>query len=74
MALSSNYNGTLTEYFKNNHRRCSIKKYVLKIFEKFTGKHLCQSLFFNKVAGEIFQNTFFTEYLQVTASDIWQCP
>ena len=24
---------------------------VLKKFTKFTGKHLCQSLFFNKVAG-----------------------
>ena len=24
---------------------------VLKNFEKFTGKHRCQSLFFNKVAG-----------------------
>ena len=27
------------------------KKYVLKNLTKFTGKHLCQSLFFNKVAG-----------------------
>ena len=27
------------------------RKDVLKIFAKFTGKHLCQSLFFNKVAG-----------------------
>ena len=27
------------------------KKGVLKNFAKFTGKHLCQSLFFNKVAG-----------------------
>ena len=24
---------------------------VLENFAKFTGKHLCQSLFFNKVAG-----------------------
>ena len=30
-------------------RRCSVKKVFLKIFAKFTGKHLCQSLFFNKV-------------------------
>ena len=29
------------------------KKGVLKNFEKFTGKHLCQSLFFNKVAGSL---------------------
>ena len=27
------------------------KKVVLKNFAKFRGKHLCQSLFFNKVAG-----------------------
>ena len=27
------------------------KKGVLRIFAKFTGKHLCQSLFLNKVAG-----------------------
>ena len=27
------------------------KKCVFKSFAKFTGKHLCQSLFFNKVAG-----------------------
>ena len=27
------------------------KKDVLKNFESFTGKHLCWSLFFNKVAG-----------------------
>ena len=30
----------------------SVKKAVLRNFEKFTGKHLCQSLFFNKVAGQ----------------------
>ena len=33
-------------------------------FTKFTGKHLRQSLFFNKVAGL----TFFTEYLRATSS------
>ena len=27
------------------------EKGVLRIFAKFTGKHLCQGLFFNKVAG-----------------------
>ena len=27
------------------------KKWFLRNFSKFTGKHLCQSLFFNKVAG-----------------------
>ena len=31
--------------------RCSVTKGVLRNFTKFTGKHLCQRLFFNKVAG-----------------------
>ena len=30
---------------------CSVKKSILKNFAKFPGKHLCQGLFFNKVAG-----------------------
>ena len=29
-----------------------MRKGVLRNFTKFTGKHLCQSLFFNKVAGQ----------------------
>ena len=35
--------------YRSSHRRCSVKKGVLRNFAKFTGKHLCQSLFFNKV-------------------------
>ena len=43
-------------YYKLRHYRSSrpkvfCKKGVLKNFPKFTGKHLCQNLFFNKVAG-----------------------
>ena len=37
--------------FRNIHRRCSVRKGVIRNFTKFTGEHLCQSLFFNKVAG-----------------------
>ena len=47
-----------------------VKKGVLKNFVKFIGKHLWQGLFFNKVAGQLFNNTFFTEHLWTTASDI----
>ena len=36
---------------RGSHRRCSVTKDVLRNFAKFTGKHLCQRLFFNKVAG-----------------------
>ena len=38
-------------YFRSNHQRCSMEKGALRNFAKFTGKHLCQSLFFNKVVG-----------------------
>ena len=30
--------------------RCSVKKSVLRNFAKFAGKHMWQSLFYNKVA------------------------
>ena len=35
---------------RSNHQKCSARKDVLRNFAKFTGKHLCQVLFFNKVA------------------------
>ena len=35
---------------RSSHQRCSMKEGVLRNFTKFTEKHLCQSLFFNKVA------------------------
>ena len=34
-------------WYRSSHQRCSIRISVAK----FTGKHLCQSLFFNKVVG-----------------------
>ena len=40
-----------TFIFRSSHQRCAVRKCVLRNFKKFTGKHLCQSLFFNKVAG-----------------------
>ena len=33
---------------KQPAQRCSVKRCVLKTFAKFTGKHLCQSLFLTK--------------------------
>ena len=41
------FSGTL---FRSSHQRCSMKKGVRENFAKFTGKHLCQSLFVNKAA------------------------
>ena len=37
--------------YRSSHRRYSVRKGVLKNFAKSTGKHLRQSLFFNKFAG-----------------------
>ena len=78
--------------FSSSQRRCFVLKGVLRNFEKVTGKHLCQSLFYNKVAGwglqlyqkrdsatgvfswilQVSKNTFFTEYLRMTASAYFQ--
>ena len=33
-----------------SHWRCSVKKVFLKVSQNSKGKHLCRSLFFNKVA------------------------
>ena len=37
--------------FRSSHPEVLCKKGVLRHFAKFIGKHLCQSLFFNKVAA-----------------------
>ena len=63
-------------------QRCSVRKGVLRNFTKFTGRHLRQSLYFNKdfikieTLAQVFscefckisKNIFFTEYVWATAS------
>ena len=52
---------------KSSHRGCSVKKSVIRNFAKFTGKHLCQSLFLIKfpvnfpkfLRTRFWQNRFF---------------
>ena len=44
---------------KNSHKRCSVKKDVLKNFAKFTGKHLCQSLVLIKLQATLITLTSF---------------
>ena len=41
---------------RSSHQRCSVKQGVLRNFAKFTGKHLCQGHFLNKVTGAIHKN------------------
>ena len=36
-------------FFRSGHRRCSVKKSVLKNFANFTGKHQCCSFFLIKL-------------------------
>ena len=44
------------------------KKGVLRNFAKFTGKHRCQSLFFDKVVGEILAQVFSSEFCKIAES------
>ena len=44
--------------FRSSRSEVFWEKGVLRNFAEFTGKHLCQSLFFNKVAG-LRQNMFY---------------
>ena len=41
----------LLPHMRSSQHRYSVRKRVLKNFAKFTGKHLCQGLFDNKVEG-----------------------
>ena len=51
-ALSVSFNSV--SVMRSGHRKCSARKGVLRNFTKLTGKHLCQRLFFNKVADDCF--------------------
>ena len=51
--------GTSLTKLPNSHQRCSyIKEGVLKNFAKFTGKHLCQVSFFNRLWHRCFLVNF----------------
>ena len=44
-------NGSYPKTFRSSRPEVFCKKGIHRNFTKFTGKQLCQSLFFNKVAG-----------------------
>ena len=50
-ALISLFCKTSRYNYKSSHRRCSVKKGVLKNCASFTGKHLCWSLFLIELQG-----------------------
>ena len=68
MTLAMQYENSRT-----SHRRCSIKKAVLKNVEIFTVKQLCSSLrdtqaqVFSCQYCDIFKNTYFGEHLRTAA-------
>ena len=54
LALAMNlYENFREATFRISKRKCSVRKDVLRNFAKFTGKHLCKSLFFNEVFNEV---------------------
>ena len=58
---------------RSSHQRYSVRKDVFRNFSKFTGKHLCQSLFFNKVVQAQACNFIKKETLaQVFAFEFWE--
>ena len=46
-------------YSESSHPEMFCKKGSFRNFAKFTGKHLCQSFVFNKVAGLVISNSPF---------------
>ena len=60
------YKGPL---YRSSHQRCSVKISALKNFTKFTGKHLCQSLLFNK--RETLAQVFFCELCEIFKNTIF---
>ena len=75
----------LKKYYALNSRwetthRCSVRKGALRNFSKFTGKHLCQSLFFNKVADlawkfkkETLAQLFSCEFCEISKDTSGDC-
>ena len=63
---------------RSSHRRCSVKKGVVRNFATFTGQHLCQSLFFNKVAGlrptTLLKNRLWHRSFPVNSGKFWRTP
>ena len=61
--------------YRSSRLEVFCKKVVLWNFAKFTGKHLCQTLFFNKVGGlrlaTSLKHTFSCEFLRNFKADLF---
>ena len=51
--ITTSYSDMIRKFqiFRSSHPEVFCEKGVLRNFAKFTGKQLCQSLFFNNIAG-----------------------
>ena len=58
--------------YRSSHWRCSVEKCVLRNFAKFARKHLCQRLFFNKVAGLRPATLFKESLVQVFSCEFYE--
>ena len=52
--------------YRSSHPEVFCKKGVLRNFAKFTGKHLCQGLFFNK---ETLAQVFSCEFCEISTNN-----
>ena len=77
---STNGDNIAEESKRSSHWRCSVRKGVLRNFAKFTGKHLCESLFLNKVAGlrpatllkETLAQVFFYKFCEISKNTFFR--
>ena len=65
-------------FYRSSCPEVFCKKGVLRNFAKFTGKHLCQNLFFNKVAGlrpaTLLKNSLWHKYFSVNFPKFLRTP
>ena len=72
--MSNICDGAILRKYRSSRRRCFVRKGVLRNFAKFTGKHMCQSLFYNKVADlrpatikkDTLAQVFFCEFCKIS--------
>ena len=65
-----NYYQVIDTSERSSQRRCSVTKGFLRNFANFTGKHLCQSLFFNKIACNFIKKETLAQVFSCECSEI----
>ena len=49
--LVKSYFSKIVGFYRSSHRKCPEKNVLRMVYAEFTGKHLCQGLYFNKFTG-----------------------